>query len=965
MSCTQTSSCTCGCCSGTSVQTPVLEQNLPGQKEIAYRAGAWAAFRESMFARLSSADYPALSYLKTRDTDDFSIALLDAGAIVFDILTFYQERLANESYLRTATQLSSLTELARLIGYQPASGVAAETLLAFTLKAATGLPANPHTTAITIPSGTQVQSVPAQGQTPQTFETSADILAKADWNALPITTGIPWTPPVSSGLYLAGTATQLNIGDALLIVGADRDSWTPTSTPNEQWDIVFLNQVKVDQQNNRTWVAWDKPIAHNSGSGSSPSSGWSTAKVFALRQKAALFGATAPSPQLFTLASNTATTSLPSLITINASLWTWNNFNITSASQIDLDSTYPKLAVGSWFILYGPDGAQLFKVTAARELSRSDFAVSGKCTRLSADFNDSHISSASFYPLQGTAVYGQSEELTVAPQPIDHPLYGSVIDIDALRPDLVGVDAIAVFGKAQKLTVISGPLKFVPDDGSDTLPLRAGDTVTLIDPGPLPINGDGSIPDWASSSSKLNLRMADTGGRTGTVNASVTSFSLSHSAKSDPDVQEFALVSSVLATTNPYPHTRILLTNPLSGAYDRAMSTINANVGLATAGRSVSEVVGSGSAATPNQSFLLKQSPLTYTQAATASGRASTLKVTADGIQWKEVQTLYEQSPTARVYSTRNNADNTTNVLFGDGVGNAGEGSTLPTGQNNIQARYRIGSGLAGNVAATSITTLVDRPLGVSGVTNPSAATGGQDPQSITDIRTNAPSSVLTLGRAVSVADYQNYAANFGGIAKAQALWIPSGPGRGVFLTVAGAEGIALPPGSSTLSKLITSLQTYGSPLTPIHAISFLETLFRVAADVAYDPDYDSTAVQAAIVSCLRQRYSFAQRSFGQGVSADEITALIQNVPGVIAVNVTSLTVGDTSRAGDLAAGSWSVYAYHQWLSQMVTLTRPTAPGQVRICPYIPVASLTGLPLPAELLVLDPDPTAIALGVLV
>ena len=59
-----------------------------------------------MLARLSSADYPALRYLKTRDTDDFSIALLDASSVVLDILTFYQERLANESYLRTATQLA-------------------------------------------------------------------------------------------------------------------------------------------------------------------------------------------------------------------------------------------------------------------------------------------------------------------------------------------------------------------------------------------------------------------------------------------------------------------------------------------------------------------------------------------------------------------------------------------------------------------------------------------------------------------------------------------------------------------------------------------------------------------------------------------------------------------------------------------------------------------------------------------
>ena len=174
--------------------TPQGETNPPGLSAIAYRTGTWATFKDSMLARLSSSEYPALAGLKTRDDDDYSIALLDASAVVLDILTFYQERLANESYLRTATQLYSLTQLSQLIGYQPLPGVSASTYLAFTLSAAPGLPDNPNTTAITIPAGTTVQSVPAQGQMPQYFQTSAAILAKPDWNALPVQTGVPWRP---------------------------------------------------------------------------------------------------------------------------------------------------------------------------------------------------------------------------------------------------------------------------------------------------------------------------------------------------------------------------------------------------------------------------------------------------------------------------------------------------------------------------------------------------------------------------------------------------------------------------------------------------------------------------------------------------------------------------------------------------------------------------------------------------
>src|SRR6516162_8152015 len=264
MSCTGTPNCLCGCCMGTNVQTPQAESNLPGLSSIAYRAGTWATFKESMLARLSTSDYPALTRLRTRDDDDFTIAFLDASSIVLDILTFYQERLANESYLRTAVQLRSLIELSRLIGYQPAPGVSASAYVAFTLKTAPGQTPDPSSPPITIPKGTQIQSVPAQGQTPQTFETSADILAKADWNALPVQTGQPWVPPGNSTLYLSGTSTQLQPGDSLLILGVDREKWNNPNawSQREQWDVVVLNLVQVDKARNLTKVGWDYRLTH-------------------------------------------------------------------------------------------------------------------------------------------------------------------------------------------------------------------------------------------------------------------------------------------------------------------------------------------------------------------------------------------------------------------------------------------------------------------------------------------------------------------------------------------------------------------------------------------------------------------------------------------------------------------------------------------------------------------------------
>ncbi|HEX8336395.1 MAG TPA: hypothetical protein VF621_06670, partial [Pyrinomonadaceae bacterium] len=84
---------TCGCCAGTRVQTPAAITNRPGLASISYRVGTHAQFKRSMLARLSDSARPALLDLRTRDDDDFTVALLDAWAVVADVLTFYQERI--------------------------------------------------------------------------------------------------------------------------------------------------------------------------------------------------------------------------------------------------------------------------------------------------------------------------------------------------------------------------------------------------------------------------------------------------------------------------------------------------------------------------------------------------------------------------------------------------------------------------------------------------------------------------------------------------------------------------------------------------------------------------------------------------------------------------------------------------------------------------------------------------------
>ncbi len=138
---------TCGCCE--SGPPPPQLYNRPGLPALAYRLRTHATALAALKLRLSSQElvlppshlHP-LQDLTTRAADDPSIALLDAWATVTDVLTFYQERIANEGFLRTATERRSVLELARAIGYELSPGVAAGAC-AGTLTHRSTLPRNP------------------------------------------------------------------------------------------------------------------------------------------------------------------------------------------------------------------------------------------------------------------------------------------------------------------------------------------------------------------------------------------------------------------------------------------------------------------------------------------------------------------------------------------------------------------------------------------------------------------------------------------------------------------------------------------------------------------------------------------------------------------------------------------------------------------------------------------------------
>src|SRR5215210_106896 len=127
-------------------------------------------------------------------------------------------------------------------------------------------------------------------------------------------------------------------------------------------------------------------------------------------------------------------------------------------------------------------------------------------------------------------------------------------------------------------------------------------------------------------------------------------------------------------------------------------------------------------------------------------------------------------------------------VRFGNGI----DGARLPTGRNNVVATYRQGLGRDGNVGPNTLTTLLDRPVGLKSVTNPTEARGGADPESLDEARTNAPNTVRTFGRVVSLRDFEDAAREFAGVAKARANLEWDGLEQVVRLIVAGDKGAAV-----------------------------------------------------------------------------------------------------------------------------------------------------------------------------
>ncbi len=854
----------CGCCEGITALTPQPLTNRPGLSALVYRVGTHGSFKATMKAALSARK--TLHRLTARDDDDPSIALIDAAATMLDVLTFYQERIANEGFLNTATERLSVLELARHIGYELSPGVAASTYLAFELETAPGAPGE-----TTIPMGTKVQSLPGQDELPQVFETVEELEARAAWNRLSPRTTIREIPGFGAKeIYLQGIATGVRPGDGILMIGAERAG----EAGSERWDFRRVRTVTPFPDEGFTRLTWDEGL------------GWQIFsrkvlpaqedfKVFALRQRAFLFGYNAPDWR--TLPDEIRNRYLAGSGTTSAADTSpeWPKFKLEfisgtrpdgSIDTIYLDALYPQIVPGSWVILSAPDYQEVYEVISAIESSRQDFTLTAKSTALELEgenlkeqFNDK---------IRETVVFAQSEELAIAERPVTDPVEGNTVVLDRLLPGLEVGRTVIFSGRRMRAQVAESVanLQIVSPDGTQSVPLNPGDSLIVA-----------KAPEILPSG-KTRWTLTDKNGFTATVTVGAGKISYIPSEEGDPVASEVAEVEQVESDTDP---TEIVLKSPLINAFDRATVAIYANVAKATHGETKNEVLGSGDASEPFQKFTLKQSPLTYVSAPTPTGAETTLEVRVNDILWQEVDSLYALEARERAYVTRRDDDGKVTVQFGDGR----NGARVPTGDENVRATYRVGTGAAGNVKAGKLSLLLGRVLGVRSVLNPLPASGAADPEARDKARENAPFTVKTLGRIVSLKDFEDLARVFAGIGKAQATWLWDGEARVVHLTVAADTSNSIDyridPQSKLFDNLVAGIDAARDVTQRVQIDSYTPLFFRLEARLLVDRSYLPEKVLEAATAALESAYSFERRSFGQPVHRSEVLAIIQGVEGV------------------------------------------------------------------------------------
>jgi predicted phage baseplate assembly protein len=899
-----------GCCDPqiAPAAVPLPIDHPPELSAIGYRIGTFTSFRRTMLDRVTDAGRVAGSppvpgpFANWREgaDGDYQTVFIELWAYLADILTFYQERIANEAYLGTATQRDSSRLLAQLVNYRPVPGAGASGLVAFSL--ARGRVA-------IVPQGFRLASRAQPGRAAAVFETSSPLTARAEHNAIRLSVVAPTnqfahlssfarvfvapgapTSALAEELYYGagdtflGTLPALSKAFPALTLFEPRFLYRPfisetTRTivlegvntrlaagdyvlpvENEHADrpkpsLYQLSSVSVDRTSNTTTIKWQEP--EGTSYEQTPDN---PVALYAMRVKASPFGSAAPN--WFTL-SPTLTMGPPAIppavpIQVGASPFTYTNndgvaeyitFSGATITNFTILRGAQRFTASVGTVLLAPGDGFIITYTTAPAINKlltSSVTIPPQSPSTAAppyvnwdDPNDQ----GHFINEQGVisldAVYD-----TVRATP-DNPgwvaLVGSApTEIHPFaQAQAVALTDYALNAKVTQLTLKPGVTAPQGHFGiRDTLILTGAEKLSLHDDLPLPdpVQGDTLILDGLYPNLQDGQSVIVSGNR----------FDPSGAGGPGEAATEVTRLSGPPLKDSANNLTTVKLKGSLANHYVRSTTVLLANIAAVTQGETVKDEVLGSSDGSPLQSYPLNKQPLTYlpsTNPRSESAVNSTLSVTVNGVQWTEKPTLLESGPAVQDFTATEDDSGRTTVTFGDGA----NGMRPPTGTNNIHARYRIGLGRSGNVPSGSVQQLVDSLAGLQQVSNPQLTIGGTDPESLAGIRTNAPNSVRTFDRAVSAGDYAAIARTFPGIAKASARWalfdenLVALAHPYIQLTVAATGGTPISQGT-LLGQLRSFLDQRRDPNVPLRILDFS----RIYVDIAVTIDLDDRVPRQA-----------------------------------------------------------------------------------------------------------------------
>jgi predicted phage baseplate assembly protein len=197
------------------------------------------------------------------------------------------------------------------------------------------------------------------------------------------------------------------------------------------------------------------------------------------------------------------------------------------------------------------------------------------------------------------------------------------------------------------------------------------------------------------------------------------------------------------------------------------------------------------------------------------------------------------------------------------------------------------------------LTQLKSSNPSISAVTNLLAASGASNADTALTARRRAPRTATTLSRIVSLTDYDDFVQSFAGVGRARTSLLWNGATQVVHITFLGADQQEIPADSllyRSLSQAIDAVRELSRKVV-LQSGSNLIRSFDVEASLVLAPGRRAEQVLPVARTGLVRAFAFDRRAFGAGVALSEVIGVLQNVAGVLAVDMHALNVEGTTRA--------------------------------------------------------------------